>query len=272
MSDLNESSNAAPQSDAVQPQEAAAPAQPQAKPAPAGLRVIFGEKVGMTQFFDQKGHLRPVTVIKAGPCTVVNVRTPERDGYSAVCLGYGAANAKKLGKPLAGQFAKLGLQPVRKMREYRVSDSKGYETGQQVTVEGRFTVGDYVDVQGVTKGHGFSGVMKRYQFRGLPGSHGASDKERSPGSIASQRSLGRVIPGQRMAGHYGQATLTIAKMEVVKVDTANHLLYINGAVPGTNGSYVTVLETTKRRKHRVEHVVVDKKKKAAAAKKPAAKK
>jgi large subunit ribosomal protein L3 len=264
MADLNASENAAVK-------ETAAPASA-SKPAPAGLRVILGEKVGMTQLFDARGHLRPVTVIKAGPCTVTNVRTPERDGYSAVCIGYGSIDAKKVNKAQTGHFAKLGIAPSRKMREFRLSDTKGYEVGQIVTADARFAVGDYVDVQGVTKGHGFAGGMKRHGFKGLPGSHGASDKERSPGSLASRRSLGRVIPGQRMAGHYGQDTMTIVKMEVVKVDSANHLMYINGAVPGTNGSMVTVLETTRPRKKRVEQVVVDKKAKKGAAAKPAAKK
>ena len=264
MSDLNATENAAVQ-------ETAAPAQT-SKPAPTGLRVILGEKVGMTQLFDAKGHLRPVTVIKAGPCTVTNVRTPERDGYSAVCLGYGSVKAKTVNNAQTVNFAKLGIAPVKRMREFRLADIKGYEVGQVLTADTRFAIGDYVDVQGVSKGRGFAGGMKRHGFHGLPGSHGASDKERSPGSLASRRSLGRVIPGQRMAGHFGQQTTTVVKMEVVKVDSANHLLYINGAVPGTNGSMVTVLETSRPRKKRVDVVVVDKKGKKAAAAKPAAKK
>ncbi|MFA5162657.1 MAG: 50S ribosomal protein L3 [Elusimicrobiales bacterium] len=273
MSDLNTASNA-PQA-AQQTPETPAPAEtaalPQQKPAPTGLRAILGEKVGMTQIFDGKGRLRAVTVVKAGPCVVANVRTPERDGYSAICLGYGETDLESLSKPVAGQFAKRGVTPARRLREFRLSDINGWETGQTVTAASRFAVGDYVDVQGVTKGRGFAGGMKRHGFHGMPGSHGSSDKERAPGSIASRRSLGRVIPGQRMAGHMGCQTFTAAKLEVVKVDADSHLLYINGAVPGTNGGLVAVLETSKPRKKRVEQVVTDKKAKKGAAK-PAAKK
>jgi len=253
------------------PVQPAAQAQASQKPAPVGLRVILGEKVGMTQLFDAKGRLRAVTVVKAGPCTISNIRTMERDGYCAICLGYGETDLDSLSKPLAGQFAKSGIAPLKKLREFRVSDVKGYEAGQIVTAASRFAEGDYVDVQGVTKGRGFAGGMKRHGFHGMPASHGSSDKERAPGSLASRRSLGRVIPGQRMAGHMGQQTLTAAKLEIVKVDADSHLLYINGSVPGTNGSVVVVLETTKPRKKRVELVVVDKKAKKGGPAKPVAK-
>jgi len=244
---------------------------PAAKEAPVAFRAIIGTKLGMTQLFDASGFLRAVSVVKAGPCVVARVRTPAKDGYSAVCLGLGEIEAKKLTKPMAGQFAKSGIAPVKYLREFRVADSGGFETGQSVSPSARFQTGDYVDVQGITKGRGFAGAMKRHGFHGLPGGHGASDKERSPGSLASRRSLGRVIPGQRMAGHYGQTTMTIAKLEVVKID--GDTLYLNGSVPGTNGTLVSVLETTKPRKRKivVAPKVADKKaakaKPAAAAKK-----
>ncbi len=252
-----------------------APAQAaEKKEAPVGLRTILGEKLGMTQLFDEQGCLRAVSVIKAGPCVIAGVRTPQKDGYSAVCLGFGDTKKGKLSKPLSGQFEKKGIAPVKYLREVRLEDNKGYEVGQSVSVASRFAVGDYVDVQGVNKGHGFAGGMKRHNFRGLPGSHGASDKERSPGSLASRRSLGRVIPGQRMAGHMGTETVTIVKLEVLKVDAADNLIYVNGSVPGTNGGLVTIKETTRPRK---KHVFVapkaDKKAKGAKpAAKPAAKK
>lgn len=218
------------------------------KEAPATLRAILGEKLGMTQIFDEAGTVHSVTVVKVNPCKVVNVRTQERDGYTAVCLGYGDKNPKKLNKATAGQYKKINVAPALHLKEYRIASVDGYEIGQSVTLAPRFQVGDFVDVQGLTKGRGFAGAMKRHGFHGLPGSHGASDKERSPGSLASQRSLGRVIPGQRMAGHMGQRTVTMSKMKVVRVSDDNGCIYINGSVPGCKGTIVSVLETSKSRK------------------------
>ncbi|MCX5783031.1 MAG: 50S ribosomal protein L3 [Elusimicrobia bacterium] len=247
------------------------------KVAPQSFRIILGRKIGMTQLFDDKGCLMGVTVVKAGPCAITRVRTAEKDGYLAVCLGYDQAEKEKLSKPLLGQFEKSGLAPMKHLKEFRLSDIKGFEVGQIVSIKDRFKVGDYIDVQGVNKGHGFAGGMKRHNFHGLPASHGASDKERSPGSLASRRSLGRVLPGQRMAGRMGQETITIAKLEIVKADYENNFLFLNGSVPGTNGSLISVLETTRPQKRRIVHApkVADKKAKAAkptAAKPAAAKK
>lgn len=216
--------------------------------APATLRAVLGEKVGMTQVFDEAGTVHSVTVVKINPCRVVNVRTQERDGYTAVCLGYGEKNPKKLNKATAGQYKSGKVTPALHLKEYRISSVDGYEAGQAVTLASRFNVGDFVDVQGLTKGRGFAGAMKRHGFHGLPGSHGASDKERSPGSLASQRSLGRVIPGQRMAGHMGQRTVTMSKMKVVRVNPETGCIYINGSVPGCKGTIVSVLESSKLNK------------------------
>jgi len=247
--------------------ENATPVESKAEPkqAPVQLRAMLAEKVGMTQVFDAEGNLKGVTVLKAGPCTVTTVRTPAQDGYNAVCLGFGEADTKKLSKPMAGQFAKIKVTPVQHLKEYRLSDVAGFEIGQVVTLKDRFQPGDYVDVQGITKGRGFAGGMKRHGFRGMPASHGASDKERAPGSLASRRSLGRVIPGQRMAGHMGQTTMTMSKIEVVKVDADKNLIYVCGSVPGTNGSIVSLLETSKNRKRRLVVAKVAKKGAAKAA-------
>lgn len=218
--------------------------------APAGLRAIMGRKLGMTQIFDSYGNLHSASVIEAGPCPIVNVRTVVKDGYNAVCLGFEEIAEKKVNKPMSGYFKKIKIAPLGHLQEYRLVSSDGFETGQLVTLSGRFNAGDYVDVSGVTKGKGFAGVMKRYNFRGLPASHGASDKERSPGSISSQRSLGRVIPGQKMPGHMGQKKVTIAKLEVLKIDNEKNLIYVNGSVPGAKGTIVSILETSKPKKKR----------------------
>jgi len=218
------------------------------KEAPASFRFVIGEKVGMTQLFDEKGNLHAVSVVKAGPCKVVRVRTSEKDGYTAVCLGFGEIEEKKLNKPQTGYFKKSSQAPVKYMKEHRVADIKDFEIGQIISLEKIFKPGDYVDVQGKIKGRGFAGAMKRHGFKGQPASHGASDRERAPGGLASRRSLGKVLSGQRMAGHYGNTTQTVSKIEVIKVDEPNQLLFLKGSVPGAKGSFVSVLETSKFKK------------------------
>ncbi|MDE2039742.1 MAG: 50S ribosomal protein L3 [Elusimicrobia bacterium] len=225
-----------------------------AKKAPATFRAILGEKVGMTQVFHPKDRgLYDVTVVKAGPCRVLRVKTADsKDGYNAVQLAYGVRKEKNVPAPLRGQFKKAGVAPARFVKEIRLGSVDGLEAGQVVTLETGFKPGDYVDIQGVSKGKGFAGVMKRHNFRGLPGSHGASDKERSPGSLASRRSLGRVLPGQRMAGRMGHETTTMQKLEIVQIDPQNGLIYVNGSVPGPKGGFVTIHETVKAKKFRAE--------------------
>ena len=228
------------------------------KEAPETFRFVLGEKLGMTQIFDEKGNLHGVSVVKAGQCKVVRVRTQEKDGYTAVCVGFGEVKESKLNKPELGYFKKANVAPVRHMKECRVADVNGFEIGQVISLEKIFKPGDYVDVQGKIKGHGFAGAMKRHGFAGQPASHGASDRERAPGSLGSRRSLGKVLSGQRMAGHYGTTTHTVAKIEVVKVDNENGLIFLKGSVPGAKGSIVSVLETSKYKKHYVapqEHKV-----------------
>jgi large subunit ribosomal protein L3 len=225
-----------------------------AKKAPATFRTILGEKVGMTQIYHPKDKgLYDVTIVKAGPCSVLRVKTADsKDGYNAVQLAYGEKKEKNVSKAQLGQFKKAGVAPARWVKEIRVADTKGLEAGQLVTVDVPFKAGDYVDVQGTSKGHGFAGVMKRHNFLGMPASHGASDKERSPGSLASRRSLGRVLPGQRMAGHMGAETVTMQKLEIVQVDAEKNLIFVNGSVPGPKGGFVVVHETVKSKKVRTE--------------------
>lgn len=225
-----------------------------AKKAPATFRAILGEKVGMTQVFHPKDkNLYDVTVVKAGPCPILRVKTADsKDGYNAVQLAFGSKKEKSFNKSELGQFKAAGVTPAKHVREIRVPDTKGLEAGQTVTVDGIFKPGDYVDVQGVTKGRGFAGVMKRHGFLGLPASHGASDKQRSPGSLASRRSLGRVMPGQRMAGHHGATVTSTIKIEVVQVDPEQSLIYVAGPVPGPRGGLVTISETYMSKKFRTE--------------------
>lgn len=220
-----------------------------AKKAPDTFKVILGEKVGMTQIVGRQNRLFGVTVVKAGPCPILRVKSAGgKDGYNAVELAYGSRKEKSFNKAELGQFKKAGVAPAAWTREVRVEDVTGFEPGQAVTLEGIFKPGDYVDVQGLTKGHGFASVMKRHNFRGLPASHGASDKQRSPGSLASRRSLGRVMPGQRMAGRYGHETLSNLKLEVIKIDPEQNLIYLNGSVPGPVKGFVTISETVKSKK------------------------
>ena len=208
----------------------------------------------MTQVFHEKTkRLYGATVVKAGPCPVMRVKTSDgKDGYNAVQLAFGDRKEKSVSSPEAGQFKAAGVAPARWVKEIRVATTEGLEPGQTVSLEDRFKPGDYIDVQGVSKGMGFAGVMKRHNFRGMPGSHGASDKERSPGSLASRRSLGRVLPGQRMAGRMGGETVTTAKLQVLKVEADRNLIYLCGAVPGPKGGLVTISETVKSKKAWIE--------------------
>jgi large subunit ribosomal protein L3 len=226
----------------------------ESKKTPAGFRSILGEKVGMTQVYHPRDKaLMDVTVVKAGPCPVLRVKTADgKDGYNAVQLGYGTRKEKNIPAAVLGQLKKAGAAAAKYVKEIRVADPKGFEVGQVVLVDSIFKTGDYVDVQAVSKGKGFAGVMKRPGFRGMPASHGASDKQRSPGSLASRRALGRVLPGQRMAGRMGGETVTMQKLEVVLVDAEKSLIYVNGSVAGPRGGAVTVSETVKSKKFRKE--------------------
>ena len=202
---------------------------------------ILGTKLGMTQVFDDEARVVPVTVVKAGPCPVVQVRTLGRDGYAAVQLGFG--ERKKVNKPLAGHFAKAGVAPTRHLVEVTLAGD--HQPGDTVTVD-QFRAGALVDVTGTSKGKGFSGVMKRHGFSGLGASHGAHKVHRAPGAIGACATPSRVFPGTRMAGRAGGERITVQNLELVGVDTERSLLLIRGAVPGANGSLVIVRDAVKR--------------------------
>jgi large subunit ribosomal protein L3 len=200
---------------------------------------VLGEKLGMTQVFDDAGRIVPVTVVQAGPCVVTQVRTPERDGYSAVQLGFGQINPRKVNKPRMGTFEKAGVTPRRYLVELRTDDADEYEPGQEITVE-VFEAGQKVDVTGKSKGKGTQGVMKRHGFGGLSATHGTQRKHRSPGSIGGCATPGRVFKGLRMAGRQGNARTTVQNLTVHAIDADKGLLLIKGAIPGPNGGLVFV--------------------------------
>jgi large subunit ribosomal protein L3 len=200
---------------------------------------ILGTKLGMTQVFDETGQVVPVTVVQAGPCVVTAVRTPDNDGYSAVQIGFGEINPRKVTKPVAGLFEKAGVTPRRYVAEIRTENASEYTLGQELTAE-VFATGQKVDVTGKSKGKGTAGVMKRHGFKGLEASHGTQRKHRSPGSIGGCATPGRVFKGVRMAGRMGGARTTEQSLTVHAVDTDKNLLLIKGAVPGPRGGLVVV--------------------------------
>jgi large subunit ribosomal protein L3 len=203
---------------------------------------IVGEKLGMTQIFVETRAV-PVTVIKAGPCVVTQVRTQATDGYDAVQLAYGVLRPRDVTKPVKGHFDKADAEPSRHLVELR-TDGAAYELGQQVTAD-VFSVGEKVDVVGVSKGKGFAGVMKRHGFGGLRGSHGVHKKHRSPGAIGACATPSRVFKGMRMAGQMGNQRVTVLNLEVIQSDPERGLLLVKGAVPGPNGGLVMVRSATK---------------------------
>src|SRR3954464_16029098 len=200
---------------------------------------ILGEKLGMTQVWDDQNRLVPVTVVKAGPCVVTQVRTPDKDGYDAVQIAFGAIDPRKVNKPLAGHFARAGVPPRRHVIEIRTTDASTYTIGQELTAE-LFEAGALIDVIGVSKGHGFSGVMKRHGFSGLGAGHGVQRKHRSPGSIGACATASRVFKGVRMAGQYGNVKTTTMNLTVHAVDAEKGVILIKGAAPRTNGGVVIV--------------------------------
>ena len=200
---------------------------------------ILGTKLGMTQVFNEAGQIVPVTVVQAGPCVVTAVRTPDNDGYSAVQIGFGEINPRKVTKPVAGLFEKAGVTPRRYVAEIRTQNASEYTLGQELTAT-LFEAGQRVDVTGKSKGKGTAGVMKRHGFKGLSSSHGTQRKHRSPGSIGACATPGRVFKGVRMAGRMGAARTTVQSLTVHAVDGDKNLLLIKGAVPGPRGGLVVV--------------------------------
>ena len=206
---------------------------------------VLGEKLGMTQVWDEQNRVVPVTVVKAGPCVVTQIRKQEVDGYEAVQIAYGAIDPRKVNKPESGHFAKAGVTPRRYSVEIRTADAAEYTLGQEITAE-TFASGQLVDVSGTSKGHGFAGVMKRHNFRGLGAGHGVQRKHRSPGSIGACATPARVFKGMKMAGQYGNARITTQNLEIVEGDAERGILLVKGAVPGPNGSLVLVRNAAKR--------------------------
>ncbi|HEX8519192.1 MAG TPA: 50S ribosomal protein L3 [Pseudonocardia sp.] len=206
---------------------------------------ILGTKLGMTQVFDENNRIVPVTVVQAGPNVVTQVRTPEKDGYTAVQLAFGAIAPRKVNKPERGHFDKAGVTPRRHLVELRTSDAGEYSVGQELTAA-VFEAGAVVDVVGTSKGKGTAGVMKRHGFKGLGASHGTQRKHRSPGSIGGCATPGRVFKGLRMAGRMGNARVTTQNLTVHRVDADNGLLLIKGAVPGPRGGLLLVKTSAKK--------------------------
>jgi len=203
------------------------------------LKGLIGKKVGMTQIFDDAGVAIPVTIIEAGPCYVTQVRLPERDGYSAVQLGFDEVKPKKLTAGQLGHLKRNNMAPLRFLREFREKDPSVKE-GDTITVDQVFSVGEHVDVIGTSKGKGFAGTVKRYHFRGGPKTHGQSDRQRAPGSRGSGTTPGRVFKGARGAGHMGDDRVTVQNLSIVLVDGERNLLGLRGAVPGPKGGVIMI--------------------------------
>ena len=205
---------------------------------------IIGKKIGMTQVFDEQGRVIPVTVIQAGPCVVVQKKTEEKDGYNSVQLGYGALKEKHATKPLQGHFKAAGVELQKVLREFRLEDATNMNVGDIVDVD-TFAAGESVDITGISKGKGYAGTIKRYGGHRTPMTHGGGPVHRHAGSMGACSSPSRIFKGKKMPGHMGAERVTVQNLDVVKVDTENHLLVIKGAIPGPKGSVVTVKNTVK---------------------------
>jgi large subunit ribosomal protein L3 len=213
---------------------------------------ILGTKLGMTQIFTEDARAVPVTVIQAGPCTVVQVKTTAIDGYEAVQLAYAESGRGKATKPMSGHFAAAGVKPARHLIELRTDEAGVYAQGQTITVD-IFQPGEHADVVGVSKGKGFAGTMKRHGFAGLGGSHGTERKHRSPGAIGACATPSRVFRGMHMAGQMGNQRVTVLNLEVVESDPERHLLLLKGAVPGPTGALVMVRSSVKTGEAKGKH-------------------
>ncbi len=206
---------------------------------------IIGKKVGMTQIFDEKGNVVPVTVIEAGPCAVVQKKTVENDGYAAIQMGFGDVSVKRVTKPMKGHFDKADVAPKKTLREFRFDDCDAYSVGDIVKAD-TFVPGDRVDVVGTSKGKGYAGAIKRWNFQRLKETHGSGPVARHAGSLGACSSPSRVFKGTKAAGHLGAERVTVQNLDVVKVDAENNLIAVKGAVPGPRGSVVVLSETVKK--------------------------
>ena len=209
------------------------------------MNALIGEKLGMTQLFDEESRTIPVTVVKLGPCRVVQVKTVATDGYDAIQISYRELDARKVNKPMAGHFAKANVPPARHLIEVRVPDAGEYKVGQEINVSDVLEVGQKADVAGLSKGKGFAGVMKRHNFAGQSASHGVHRVHRAPGSIGACATPARVFKGMPMAGRMGGERKTVLNLDIVRIDAERGLAMLRGAVPGNKGSVVVVRRAVK---------------------------
>ena len=205
---------------------------------------LIGKKIGMTQIFDEKGNVIPVTVIECGPCVVAQKKTVENDGYDAIQLGFMDAKAKHQTKAEQGHFGKNGLQIKKHLKEFRYDDCSKYNVGDVITVD-TFAAGEKVDITGMTKGHGYSGVVKRWNCHKLRMTHGVGPVHRQPGSMGANSSPSRIFKNKKMAGQYGNEQVTVQNLKVVKIDSENNLIAVKGAVPGAKNGIVFVRNSVK---------------------------
>ncbi len=209
------------------------------------MKAIIGKKVGMSQIFDENGHVIPVTVIEAGPCTVVQKKTSEKEGYNAVQLGYEDVAEKKLTKGEMGHLNKAGVSPKKYLREFDLENAAELNIGDIVKAD-TFKVGDFVDVTGISKGHGYAGVIKRFGQGRTPTSHGGGPVHRHAGSMGSSTDPSRIFPGKKQAGHMGVDQVTVQNLDVVKVDPELNMIVVRGAIPGPKGGIVYIKSTVKK--------------------------
>lgn len=206
---------------------------------------LIGRKIGMTQIYNAGGNVVPVTVIETGPCVVVQKKELSKDGYTALQVGFGSKKSQRLNKPARGHMTKAGKGGFEILKEFRVDDASQYEIGQEINVADLFKPGDHIDVAGTSKGHGFTGVIKRWRFGGFPGSHGTHEYFRHGGSIGNRSFPGRVRKGKKMAGHWGNERVSIQNLEVVEVRPEGNLMLVRGSVPGAKRGIVIVNRAAK---------------------------
>ena len=207
-------------------------------------KAIIGRKVGMTQVFTDDGRVEPVTVIEAGPCYVTQIKTVEKDGYNSVQVAFGEIKSKNVNKCQTGAFKKAGVDVKRVMKEFRYNDTSKFALGQEIKAD-MFAEGDLVDVSGTTKGHGFTGVIKRWNQRRLKMTHGVGPVHREVGSMGANSTPSRVFKGKKMPGHYGHETVTVQNLKVVRVDADRNLILVKGAIPGPKQAIVTIKSAAK---------------------------
>ena len=205
---------------------------------------LIGKKIGMTQIFDENGNVIPVTLIECGPCVVAQKKTAENDGYDAIQLGFMDAKAKHMTKPEQGHFAKNGLGLKKHLKEFRYDDCSAYNVGDVITVD-TFAAGEKVDITGMTKGHGYSGVVKRWNCHKLRMTHGVGPVHRQPGSMGANSSPSRIFKNKKMAGQYGNEQITVQNLKIVKIDSEKNLVAVKGAIPGAKGGIVFVRNSVK---------------------------